>query len=62
MRLQHTFGMHYYYVHTNYSHYEDLPPPPPLRDHAGGNVLLKRQYPDLQVYGGANENVAAQTQ
>ncbi|XP_064404294.1 probable hydrolase PNKD [Halichondria panicea] len=30
-------------------------------DHAGGNVLLKRQYPDLQVYGGANENVAAQT-
>ena len=33
-----------------------------LRDHAGGNEALKKEFKDLVVYGGAKDNVPGATQ
>ena len=35
---------------------------PSSRDHSGGNEVLKKEFRDLAVYGGARDSVAGATQ
>ena len=35
---------------------------PTVRDHAGGNEMLRQEFRDLAVYGGAKDSVPGVTQ